>query len=68
MDMEFDKPTDFKDFLYSYYPQRDWFIKGEQTWNSNINAKEYFVEILTRQGIGFNFNLHPLEDLLNLDL
>jgi hypothetical protein len=49
------KPSDAVDILRNLTEQREWFNRTEVIWNNEENPK--FTEIITRNGLGFTFNL-----------
>lgn len=51
------------DFLMNMTENRVWFNESKSTWNSKNDPE--FVEILTRQGLSFTFNIIDAEDLMN---
>lgn len=61
----FSSNSDFVEHLRTFQPQRIWFNKSERFWNSKNKA--IFAEILTKNGIGFTFNLAKDHNLLNLN-
>jgi acid-sensing ion channel, other len=55
------KPSDAVDFLKNQTEHREWFSSVEAIWNNEENPK--FTEIITRNGLGFTFNLMEDADL-----
>lgn len=59
---DFTKPSDFVENLRNMTDQRAWFSGTEAVWN--IDESPEFVEIVTRHGLGFAFNLVEDSELL----
>jgi hypothetical protein len=53
--------SDAVDYLRNLTEHREWFNRTEAIWNNEKNPK--FTEIITRNGLGFTFNLMEHSDL-----
>jgi acid-sensing ion channel, other len=61
----YSESSDFVEYLRSIQTQRIWFNQSEGLWNSVERLN--IAETLTRNGIGFSFNMMESDDLLNFN-
>ena len=59
----YSKPSDFVECLRNITDQRVWFNDSFSYWNDEINPS--FAETLTRNGLGFTFNIVEYESLIH---
>lgn len=61
----FNRSSDFVSYLRKLPQQSDWFDETSGSWNNEDQVN--FAQVLTRNGLGYTFNVLEASDMLNLN-